>query len=928
MKEIKCFKELNEEFIKVNKTALTYFEPIVLGNDRFDNEYLKLTLLLDNEINDRFIINKSKEIKEESKISINLEDIIFRTFNGKLFFEIKDVKILNYKNPNIKKEQYNIYCFTLYNYINSLDELKQLKSNCLVSIPMRVKESESYYNEPLFKFKDINKEILTVDIDTKKFNVEGNKIYILESFLFNKEDCRLEPLLNSNIKEIDDFLDKDKNYDESDIYSLFNFKGKIKTFNFINKKINIEIEGKKELVEVEINDKLFSKISIDSDCYFYHFSKINENKYKFNHFSNIQYNQKTFIILNFVDYLKDKYYTSVQYDEITKEIKGNNLTFEINENTNRSIEIKEISFLKKDENNNIIDKAEFTFEINIGKKNKINSLSKKTEGFSYQIYYESYEKESLPKIFKIKDENNLDINIEPENNENEFFERFTIINVPYQNIIKNEDNNDLHNFSLNQENNQDKKEKNIKYLFTINNKNTSIHKFILKKQDKCENFYDKFKQYEDKLQAFFQEYFPKDANILHRDIFRIKSVTNSSILNIFNNEKLKSDLSDVIHKGFNKYYFYNCRKDYILMRNIYFAFFCLSIQEKKKMELYEFLRIFMVFKSLLLQLSMEYIDRIKALIAILREFIYRKFDPDGLQLKIAKSKSKNSDYPYYIKANEKFLNIINNLTENCALYKGIRQFNGIILTDELSQKEMYSGSILNIKDIQFELFKYSGEFCIIQQGIPNLYGSYWPCARTMFLNPDTLLGGYYKNTNNNEHIIKRATAGTLFIKFHEITGHLKTHVNSENNSPEQVYVDGLNLTEIKMDKPDSGFLFEYILAKNYINCKYFMNSSHSEELLDENLYLSESFDQLKEKFNFLQNALSPITDNKETVDNEKKTKYLDELINDVNLNYNRMTINELFIFFSNLDPETKEKMKESEAYSYYLSLLNDCDKKI
>ena len=85
---------------------------------------------------------------------------------------------------------------------------------------MRVKESESYYNEPLFKFKDINKEVLTVDIDTKKFNIEGNKIYILEGFLFNKEECRLEPLLNSNIKEIDDFLDKDKNYDESDIYSL------------------------------------------------------------------------------------------------------------------------------------------------------------------------------------------------------------------------------------------------------------------------------------------------------------------------------------------------------------------------------------------------------------------------------------------------------------------------------------------------------------------------------------------------------------------------------------------------------------------------------------------------------------------------------------------------------------------------------------
>ena len=38
---------------------------------------------------------------------------------------------------------------------------------------------------------------------------------------------------------------------------LFNFKGKIKEFN---KKINIDIEGKKEPVEVEISDKLFPKL--------------------------------------------------------------------------------------------------------------------------------------------------------------------------------------------------------------------------------------------------------------------------------------------------------------------------------------------------------------------------------------------------------------------------------------------------------------------------------------------------------------------------------------------------------------------------------------------------------------------------------------------------------------------------------------------
>ena len=68
MKEIKCYKELNEEFIKVNKTALTYFEPVILGNDRFDNE-------LDNKTNDQFIINESKEINI-TFISLNFITIL------------------------------------------------------------------------------------------------------------------------------------------------------------------------------------------------------------------------------------------------------------------------------------------------------------------------------------------------------------------------------------------------------------------------------------------------------------------------------------------------------------------------------------------------------------------------------------------------------------------------------------------------------------------------------------------------------------------------------------------------------------------------------------------------------------------------------------------------------------------------------------
>ena len=274
MEAIKCYHELNEEFIKVNKNNLRYFETIVLGKNRFSNEYFKLTLLLDNEINDQFIINVFNEVKENSKICINFEDIIFRTLNGKLFFEIKEIKKLIFLEQKTIKENFKIYCFSFHNYINSLNDLKQIKYNCLVSMPVKEKEMESFTNEPIFKFKDINKKELTINVDIKKFNVEGQKVYLLEGFLYDIEVSKFIQLPNSNIKEIKDFLYKDKNYAQSDILPLVNFKGKIKTFNFIDKIINIEIEEKQNQFEVEISDKFFTKISINCDCYFLIFQKL------------------------------------------------------------------------------------------------------------------------------------------------------------------------------------------------------------------------------------------------------------------------------------------------------------------------------------------------------------------------------------------------------------------------------------------------------------------------------------------------------------------------------------------------------------------------------------------------------------------------------------------------------------------------------
>ena len=152
---------------------------------------------------------------------------------------------------------------------------------------------------------------------------------------------------------------------------------------------------------IELNNELLSKISINCICQFIHFSKIDETKYKYNYFSDIKYNQKTYISLNFLDF-NEKYYNRVKCDKITKEINEKNMILEIDDNSNKSVEIKTLIFEKINENNIVECQKQFNLEVNIGKINKFDSLLKKNEGYSYQIYYQSIDKDSLPKKYKIK----------------------------------------------------------------------------------------------------------------------------------------------------------------------------------------------------------------------------------------------------------------------------------------------------------------------------------------------------------------------------------------------------------------------------------------------------------------------------------------------------------------------------------------------
>ena len=189
----------------------------------------------------------------------------------------------------------------------------------------------------------------------------------------------------------------------------------------------------------------------------------------------------------------------------------------------------------------------------------------------------------------------------------------------------------------------------------------------------------------------------------------------------------------------------------------------------------------------------------------------------------------------------------------------------------------------------------------------------------MILNPDVFLGNFSAQILNKV-IEKRATSCTLFILFHEITGHLKTHINNNEDSPEQIFLDDFSpLSLPDTIKPDSGFLFEFILANNIINCKYFMNSKISEELLDPKLYLGDNFNELRNKLNKIKNAI--YQENK--LYDKKMSKSViesNELTENINYNYFNMSYQDFLIYFSNLDEDKKKEAEDTDAYRYFLSL--------
>ena len=116
---------------------------------------------------------------------------------------------------------------------------------------------------------------------------------------------------------------------------------------------------------------------------------------------------------------------------------------------------------------------------------------------------------------------------------------------------------------------------------------------------------------------------------------------------------------------------------------------------------------------------------------------------------------------------------------------------------------------------------------------------------------------------NSPELIKRISTSFLFLIFHELGGHFKTHLNNIILSPFHFIDDNLNLIYKEFNKRDSGNIFEYILTGHIINPKKIIKSEGDEELFDLKYYIQPNFNDLKQKLNNLSSNIfeQSISDN-------------------------------------------------------------------
>ena len=872
-----------------------------------------------NEISNRFIRDLDRSNLKNSNISFQASDVSFTLLDRIPYFHIKKFDIIT--NENI-----SYYNFEQIKFYDSIDKIDRENSD-LCFIILKAREIFKSLVDNSFILEDIKGK--TINIEENDYNFEHGKIYVFKGYLYNNNNNLLEKTLISSIEEYSSYRDKIyelKELNKMQVGVLVNFKAKIITFKIKDSLLIIEDElGKK--YKVNINFNLLKKISLSQECTFLNFIKIKNNEFNFTNLSNIESKEEeTFIEFNFINYKdnKNRFYNNIKIDDNLYEIDKKTIKIKINELSKKNLFNKKIFFVRI-EKEKITDSLEYSYELNRGKTNHIEGFLG-NGGFFYELYIKSIQKEDLPKQISITiNDKILNLN-SPDRLSNEFQERFILANVPQQNI------NTIFNSC-------DKTidSKSGKYLILIKDKkyikdikkekDKIIIKFIKEENDIIKKDFMINYNISNEMKKFYQNY------IDNNNLINIFCNKNSKFLDlVIKDKKINSQimqLLNIMFDGFNKYNFSNSKKEYNNIKYLSFIFICNYLYKAK-----DFGYIYISNFKLLLEsiIKLDYIDRIKVLIEFIIN-LYENLFKEKYVIINKKLKKKCigpindffvlinleddtiiNKYGYIKLAFDKLYKIIDELYEDCALFKIIQQINSLIYKNALNNKNIYSGSILNLNDIKLELIQNLNRFLIISRKdrkyLEN-YAFFRDISLTITINIKSLLPDFLDNDNCN---LNNLSTVILFFLIHEALGHKKKNINKENiDTSRENY--GTYFEELSLETSNSGLILEDIIFGKVFEPKYLIKNKNPQIFLNEKLYLEKNFENLHKLYSELDNLdLNDITE-------EEKEEY-DEDNEDYPILYH-----DLLAKYGNLNEKQNKQNKDNLEYQLFLLMHEDKKKK-
>ena len=834
---------------------------VVEEKEKDDFIFMKINLF--NMDYTQFIRKNDKINLKNNDIKFEIKDLNLININDNLYFCVEHFKILEHKIYEFKKT------FS-YKSINEID------NDSLFSIILKAKEIFVNCKDTNFIFQDLYGNSINLEYKGN-YLFENGKIYRFNGFIYDKSQQLLKSTIISSIQKYSN--DKNKLDSVKDILKyekgkLVNFKSKIKSFSLISKSIKIE-DSDGKIYTIKVNYNLLKKISLNGVCYFFNFSKKNNDEFEMTNFSDIEFEEETFIEFIFENFDSNKnFYNVISINKKHYNIDKSIVDIKIKDKNKKNVFNQDI-FYKRYENDTLCDSYKFSLEVDKGKINHFHSGLLNAKGNrSYQFYFQAKCEKDLPKNILVNVNNiKYDLN-QPDKFGNNLIERFTIINTPkldVNEILQIPNKKIPENFS-------EEEIKDFKYLIFINDNHEKDYQLFKKTKYPNNKKYFEIKNYDYQI---IKKIFDENIDGIN------EKKDKKDILTTFIQSELHKkihEIFDIFGQGFKGYKFKNKRYDYENIKYLSFLVICIAcINQKNNDNIKDY---FDNFKDILSSIiNFEYIDRIKILLFFVSNFLHNIKDNNVIIEKIDLFDLDNKEictkYPYVETAYNTLYQIIDNLEEESSLYQGIVKLNSIIYQEIISNKNFHSGSLLNINDIKLELIKNINRFLVLSYQ-KDIYLDDYAIFDLESKTTVIYLLSIFNNEKDvkNEIYFKKAASCVLILLLHENCGHEKKNINNEIVLTPRDHKDN-NFKGFSLKQGDSGDVIEYLFINDSFNIEHLMMHDDSEKLLNFSLYTGNNFDELRkiidkiEKY-FIEIKKKEDEEEKELMEEKKKVEKVED----------------------------------------------------